>query len=133
MSQVTISRIGVLSLAKLQAVICCVLGLIIGVIYAVMLLFVGGMMAVVGSKSGDTGAALGGLGFGLVGGIVMIIVLVIFYTIVGFIAGAISALVYNVAAKFLGGLELEIETETPQYMAPPAPQAWNPAGYSAPS
>jgi len=133
MSQVTITRIGVLSLAKLQAVICAVIGLIIGVIYGVMMLFVGGMMALVGSRTGESGAALGGLGLGLVGGIVMIVVIVVFYTIIGFIAGSISALVYNGASKFMVGLEIEIQTDAPQYMAPPAPQTWNPVGYSTPA
>ena len=136
MSQVKITRIGVFSLAKLQAVICAVVGLILGVIYGViygvMMLFVGGM-AIFGSRTGESGAALGGLGLGLVGGIVMIVVMVVLYTIIGFIAGAISALVYNGAAKLLGGLEIDIQTDVPQYSAPPAPQAWNPAGYSTPA
>jgi hypothetical protein len=132
MNRMVITRIGILSLAKIQGIICAVVGLIIGLIYGLVMVFMGTILAAVGSREGG-GAALGGLGFGIIGGLFMIVVMVIFYAVMGFVAGAISALIYNIAAGFMGGLELDYETERPEYAAPPVPQQnWNPAGYSAP-
>lgn len=44
--------------------------------------------------------------------------------IVGFIAGAIGALIYNVASGVVGGIELDLEPVATEYAIPPAPQ-WN--------
>jgi hypothetical protein len=132
MNRMVITRIGILSLAKIQGIICAVVGLIIGLIYGLVMVFMGTILAAVGSREGG-GAALGGLGVGIIGGIFMIVVMVIFYAVMGFVAGAISALIYNIAAGFMGGLELDYEVERTEYAAPPAPQqTWTPAGYSAP-
>ena len=56
---------------------------------------------------GQAGLAVGG--GGVVIGIVVMIGLPIFYAIIGFVFGAISALVYNVFSGFLGGIEIEVE------------------------
>ncbi|HYY96259.1 MAG TPA: hypothetical protein VE713_17265, partial [Pyrinomonadaceae bacterium] len=67
----------------------------------------------------DTGAA--GVG-GIVGGLVLMIAIPIFYGIIGFIFGAIGALIYNIAAGIIGGLELELENADAGYTQPPPPQ-----------
>jgi len=39
----------------------------------------------------------------------MLIILPIFYGVVGFIAGAIGAALYNLIAGMVGGIEIEVE------------------------
>jgi len=49
---------------------------------------------------------------GAAAGLVMIVVIPIFYAAVGFIFGALGAFIYNLAAKWTGGIELELEPQT---------------------
>ena len=52
----------------------------------------------------------------------MMIAIPVMYGIIGFVAGIIGALVYNVAAGIVGGLELELENmDGGTTYAPPAP------------
>lgn len=106
MNKLMIKKIGVLSIAKIQAAIMGVLSLIIAIPYGLFVILIS-ILGFAGSR-GDAGMAIGG--FGIVGGIAIMIILPIVYTIIGFIAGAISALVYNVVAGAVGGVEIEVET-----------------------
>lgn len=90
-----IKRIGVLSLAKLQAGIMAFSGLIIGAFYAI----IGAVFGVVGDSFG--------IGTGL--GLLAIVVFPILYAILGFISGALIAFVYNLIAGRVGGVEVELE------------------------
>ena len=47
------------------------------------------------------------IGFGIGGGLIGIVVLPIFYGIVGLIFGLISAALYNVVARLVGGIRIE--------------------------
>ncbi len=97
-------------IAPLQA------GKMIGVFYALIsLIFVpfflffmtmGGMAA---RQSGN--ATVMPLMFGM--GIGAIVFVPVIYGVMGFVFGALGALVYNLLAKPLGGFELEFETNTP--------------------
>jgi hypothetical protein len=75
----------------------------------------------------------GGGGSTIVIGLLMMVGIPIFYAVLGFIVGAIIALVYNVVAGFVGGLEIEVESnETPAYSAPPPPpQQWGQNQYQS--
>ena len=117
MAKVQIKRMGVFSCAKIYSITLAAMGLIVGVIYGLIFMVVGGaMMAGGGRDSGAAGAS------SLVIGLVMMIAIPVFYGIIGFIGGIIGALVYNVAAGVVGGLELEIENmDTGTSYAPPAP------------
>ena len=86
-----VKRIGVLSLAKILGLLYAVLGLIFGALFAVLSLF--------GFNAGETG---------LFFGTASIIIFPILYGIMGFIGGAISAFFYNLVAKWIGGIEVEI-------------------------
>jgi hypothetical protein len=94
-------KIGVLSLAKIAAVIYAFLGLIIGVIVAIAL-FVG---AIAGSMFSDSLSPV----IGLLLGLGAIILLPIFYGALGFLIGVITSALYNWIAKFIGGVVLELE------------------------
>ena len=117
MAKVQIKRMGVFSCAKIYSITLAAMGLIVGVIYGLIFMVVGGaMMAGGGRDSGAAGAS------SLVIGLVMMIAIPVFYGIIGFIGGIIGALVYNVAAGVVGGLEIEIENmDGGTSYAPPAP------------
>ncbi|MGA2914253.1 MAG: hypothetical protein ABSE07_12165 [Methanoregula sp.] len=100
MSKYLLKNLTVMSVAKIGAV----LGLIFGLIEGVII----GIVVAVGSS-----AAIGGLhpllGMGI-GGIVVFFAIV-FGLIGGFIGGAIWALIYNVAAFYVGPVELDLEVK----------------------
>jgi hypothetical protein len=105
MNKLRIKKLGVLSLAKMQGIMGVVIGLLIGIIYALIIV----VYTIFGASlvKGDAALAVGG------GGVILaILVLVgfpIMYGLIGFIGGAIGALVYNVFANFVGGIEIEVE------------------------
>src|SRR5919112_835113 len=118
MAKVQIRRMGVLSCAKIYSITLAAMGLILGVIYGLIFMVVGGaIMAGGGRESGAAGAS------SLVVGLVMMIAIPVFYGVIGFIGGIIGALVYNVAAGVVGGLELELENMDggSGYAPPPIP------------
>jgi hypothetical protein len=96
---VRVTRIGVLSAAKMYAVLMGFFGLIFGAILALVSLLGAGVAA----TSDDGGSALA---FGL--GIGAVIALPIMYGLLGFISGLIGAWIYNVVAGLVGGLEIEL-------------------------
>ena len=100
-----IRKIGVLSLGKVMALMYAGIGLVIGVRYALFAVVGGGAMMAMG---GEEGAALGG-GMMMGMGLAAVIVLPILYGVLGFIGGIISAFFFNLAAKYAGGLELEVQ------------------------
>jgi hypothetical protein len=97
-----IRRVKPLSLAKVSAVIYGFFGILVGVFL--------GLAGMVGSLAGqaaeglDGGAGLMGLMFG-VGAIFMPVI----YAAMGFLGGLIAALIYNLIAGWIGGIELEMQ------------------------
>lgn len=100
-----IRKIGVMSLAKLMAVMYAGIGLVLGVLYALFAVVGGGAMMAMG---GEEGAALGG-GMMMGMGLAAVVIAPILYGFFGFIGGLISAFFFNLAAKYTGGLELEVQ------------------------
>jgi F0F1-type ATP synthase membrane subunit a len=95
-----IRRIGVLSAAKIGGILGAALGLLAGLMFSAIS-GLGGLAAAV-QQGGEPGA---GWLLGL--GAAAIIVMPILYGMFGFIGGAIQAFIYNLAARFVGGLEVE--------------------------
>jgi hypothetical protein len=126
MQKMVIKRVGVLSVAKIQAMIMLVFGIIIGVIYGLIVMTFGAMMM------GATGRGGGEAAGGLIVGLMTMIFVPILYGVIGFVAGAIGAFVYNAAAKFVGGLEIEMEAAMPQYGAQPPYGTQPPYGQQQP-
>ncbi len=105
-----IQKVGVVSAGKVMAVLYLVFGFLIGGLYGLMFL----MLSVFGSTLAATDPAFSdfaslGVGGGVAASLALVICLPVFYGIIGFIGGVIMAAVYNVAARFVGGLELEVE------------------------
>jgi hypothetical protein len=91
----TMSRIRVLSLAKLQAAVMTFVGLIAGIAYSI-----GGAILDALSGSLSSGTALAFLA--LIG-------MPLLSAILGFVTGAIEAYLYNVASRWFGGVEIYVE------------------------
>ncbi|HEV2988421.1 MAG TPA: DUF3566 domain-containing protein [Candidatus Angelobacter sp.] len=49
---------------------------------------------------------------GAAAGVIMMVIIPICYAAAGFIFGALGAFVYNLAAKWTGGIEVELEPQT---------------------
>jgi len=99
MAMQSVSRIGVLSLAKMLAVTYAFLGLFIG---GVLTLF-----AVMGAAVGGAAGQDGG-GLAMIFGMGAVIVLPIVYGCLGFVGGLIAAPLYNLVARVVGGIEVEL-------------------------
>ncbi len=83
-----LKRIGVLSFAKIYGAIGAIIGFILGLV-----------VSLVGVAAGSFGAF----------GVFSIVILPIIYGLLMFIMGAVSAFLYNVIAKRVGGVELEFD------------------------
>jgi hypothetical protein len=91
--------VGVLSVAKMMGAIYGLMGLIFIPIF--LIAAAAGMMGAGDNKM--AGAAAG------VGMVVMALIMPIMYGVIGFIAGAIGAFLYNFLAGRLGGIEMNLQ------------------------
>ena len=105
MNRLRIRKLGVLSVAKIQALVMLVVSLLISIPYGLIII----VYSLFGASmiGGNASFAVGG--GGVVVGILVMIGLPIFYCIIGFIGGAIGALVYNLFSGIVGGIEIEVE------------------------
>lgn len=97
-----ITKVGVMSLGKLLGLIYAAVGALFGLLYALFGIVGGGAMLAMGGNDGPLG---GGMMMGM--GLAAVVVLPILYGILGFIGGLLTALFFNIAAKYTGGLEIE--------------------------
>ena len=95
-----LKRIGILSAGKIAGLIYACFGLLVGAFFSLFAL----IGSVAGMSAGEEEAA-----FGLLFGVGAVIIMPLFYGFIGFVGGLISALIYNLLAKVVGGLELELE------------------------
>lgn len=100
MAMQSVARIGVLSLAKILAVTYAFLGLFFGGVLSLFAV----MGAAVGSAAGGDGGGIAAMLFG----VGAVIVLPIVYGCLGFVGGLIMAPLYNLVAKVVGGIEVEL-------------------------
>lgn len=92
-----IKRIGPLQLGKMLAVLYGCMGLLFLPVFLIM--------SLVASQ-----APGGPEKFGIMAmGVGMAICMPIFYAVIGFVFGIIGAFIYNVVAKWIGGIEVEVE------------------------
>lgn len=105
MNRLKIRKLGVLSVAKIYAVMMFVISLLIAIPYGLFVIIFSLIGA--GNAGGDAAFALGG--GGIVLGVGLMIGMPIMYALMGFIFGALGALIYNVFAGLVGGVEIEVE------------------------
>ena len=113
-----IKSVGVLSIAKVMGLVQACLGLI----FAPFLLLIG----LLGTMAGPQKTPFAGMF-----GIFLALFMPVLYGVMGFIAGAVGALLYNLFARWVGGFELELEVQSrtltaPYPIIPPATPASNP-------
>lgn len=93
-----VTHVGVASVAKIYGAISASFGLLIGIVVALASLIGAGL-----NPSAETSAFAPLLGVGAV------VALPIVYGVMGLIAGAMGALLYNVFAGLVGGVRLDVE------------------------
>lgn len=91
-------KFGILSVAKMNAILSAFMGFLIGIFYAIL-----GTFAQANGTQLISGVPTFLLGFGLV------IVIPIVYCILGFISGLIFAALYNFFASTVGGIEMKFK------------------------
>ena len=126
MAEMTIRRFGVISVAKMYGLILFIFGLLIGVIYGLFVIIFGAAMTAAGGNQ----AALGGVSTIIVG-IGVMIGFPLMYGVMGFIMGAIGALIYNALSGMIGGVKFDLEGVQQEYSTPPPPHQWEPQPYVA--
>lgn len=128
MAEMTIRRFGVISVAKMYGFIMFIFGLIFGVLYGLILILFGAAMTAASSEGLNTAA--GGVS-SVVMGLGIMIGMPVIYGFLGFIMGAIGALIYNTLAGIVGGVKFELEGVQHEYAPPPPPHQWAPNQYPA--
>ena len=102
-----IKSVGALSVAKILGLVYACLGLIFTPLFL--------LMGLLGSALGQQNSPVAGIF-----GIGFAVLMPVLYGAVGFVGGAIGALLYNLFAKWVGGFELQIEVR-PQTLTAPYP------------
>jgi ABC-type multidrug transport system permease subunit len=100
-----LKRIRVFSLAKLQAVIMAIVGLIAGILYS----FGGAIYDVLVSTKVLSSSTTPGVGYGTALAFLALIIMPIMFATFGFIVGLIEAFLYNLFARWFGGIEIDFE------------------------
>jgi hypothetical protein len=96
-----LKRVGILSCARICGVLYAFMGLILGAVLS--------MIGVFASALGTGSKELGGPLLGILFGVGAILALPIIYGTMGFLAGALSAALYNWVSRFVGGIQMELE------------------------
>ncbi len=94
-----INRVGPLSVAKVAGLLYAILGVIFGGCISLIAL-AGGMAA----NADEPGAAF----MSAIFGVGAVIILPIFYGAIGFLMTLLMAALYNVAARIVGGVEIDV-------------------------
>jgi len=101
-----LKHIDVLSAAKVAAVLAAIWGFIMAIIFIPIIAMAGSASSYAGAATGFNMAPL------LLGlGVASIVIFPIIGAILGFICGAIYAFLYNVAAKYVGGIEIDLPSK----------------------
>ena len=110
---VSIKRFGVLSVGVIFAMLYAVIGLFVGLVWAGMFAMISVFSGIFGSAitDGYTESALFG-SFGWLFGGLIIVLAPVFYGALGFVYGVIAAALYNLFARWTGGIKLEMQQET---------------------
>ena len=95
-NKMVLKRIGVASTGKM-----------LGCLYAIMGLFIGLVFSVASLVGGMAGGMKGAAGIEAIFGVGAVIVLPLFYGVMGYIAGILLAVTYNIVAGIIGGVEME--------------------------
>ncbi|HLH09935.1 MAG TPA: hypothetical protein VKW78_22035 [Terriglobales bacterium] len=104
-----IRSVGVLSLAKVSGMVHAALGLLL-IPFFLLMAFSMAIAGKQGNMNGNNPFAFLGPAFA----IAMAVLAPVFYGLIGFITGAVGALLYNLMARWVGGIEMEVEASPTQ-------------------
>jgi hypothetical protein len=96
----TIRSVGVLSIAKIMGTIYLVMGLI----FVPFFLLAGVLGSMAGAEHSGPFAAVGAIG-----GLALAVIVPVVYGLMGFVIGAIGALLYNLMAGWIGGIQINLQ------------------------
>ena len=96
----TITSVGVLSVAKIMGAINAVMGLVLLPFFL--------LAGLIGSMTGGHDNPLGAIG-----SLIFSLFAPVFYGVLGFVFGAIGGFLYNLMAKWLGGIEVQVQSAAP--------------------
>ena len=99
-----IRRVSPMSCAKVAGVLYALVGLIFGAGISLFFMLLGSAV--------DTAEMRGPLA-GLIFGVGAVVVLPIVYGLMGFVTVAVAAVLYNLVAGIVGGVELDVDTVVP--------------------
>lgn len=102
-----IKRLDIWSCMKVAFILFGILGLLIGIFYALIIGFIGGIM---GPLAGADIEPLTGLFSGALG-IFMAFFMALFYAVMGSLSTAITVWLYNICARWVGGIQVDLEGE----------------------
>lgn len=95
-TKVKLKRIGVISLAEYMTLIMLIFGVFYAIIYSLLAIYLGSLFSLPSILTG-------------IGVVAIIIIIPIAFAVMGFIFGAIGALLYNLIARLTGGVSLDLE------------------------
>ena len=102
-THIKIKRISILSAVKIGSIVSFIIGLILGMSWAVIMVFFSSMIGMMMSRPAS--------GLGISALFFVPITFSVLYTIIGASLSYLLALLYNIAAGLFGGVEMEIEME----------------------
>ena len=97
----TVKRFGVLSVATISGILYAIGGLVVGLFMALLAAIMSAIDPMMSSDFTPFGWVFGGFA---------IIISPVFYGVLGFIGGIICAALYNLFAKWVGGIKVELES-----------------------
>lgn len=98
-----LQRIRIFAFAKFQAILMALVGLLAGILYS----FGGLIIDILVSSGWITSSETPGLSYGTVLAFGALIGMPIIFAISGFLAGIVEAILYNLFAKWFGGLKID--------------------------
>ncbi|MDZ4714741.1 MAG: hypothetical protein SH819_04655 [Cytophagales bacterium] len=104
-----LQKIGVFFFAKLLAAVMAVAGMVAGILYSVGGLIVDTLVSM--RWVSPEAAATPGLSYGTVLALGALVGMPFIFATVGFAAGMIAAPLYNVFARWFGGIEMDVGTD----------------------
>ncbi len=125
-----LKKIGVWSAIKVTFLISLVVGFAVGILYALFFL---ALMSIPMNQMPDDFPGMSGMFVGGIMLIIMPIMMSIFMAIINTIGAALSALVYNLVVKMVGGLELDLAEIKPVLVQPVVATTPSPPPYEPPA
>lgn len=102
-----LKKIGILSFAKFQAVLMALVGMVCGIIYSIGGLIIDALVTI-GLLSSES-LSSPGLSYGTILAFGALVGMPVIFASIGFLVGIVEAVLYNLFARWFGGLKLNFD------------------------